>query len=300
MRVFVTGASGFVGSAVVQELKQAGHHVIGLARSDSSAAALSAAGVEVHRGDIEDLESLRTGAAGSDAVIHTAFNHDFSKFQANCANDAVAIEALAAALAGTTRPLVITSGTGVLPNSALLTEDVLPPTGPAAHPRTASEHAAMAAATRGVNVSVVRLPPSVHGEGDHGFVPVLIGIAREKGVAAYLGEGATRWPAVHRLDAARLYRLALERGAANARYHAVAEEGIAFRAIACAIGKGLGVAVEGKTGEAADSYFGWFSHFAAINVAASSAWTRQELGWVPVGPGLIEDLEGPAYWQTQP
>lgn len=296
MRVFVTGASGFVGSAVAQELKQAGHDVIGLARSDASAAALSAAGVEVHRGDIEDLDSLRTGAAQADAVIHCAFNHDFSRFQASCAHDGLVIEALAGALEGSDRPLIITSGIGVLSQGGLLTEDVLAPTGPTAHPRTASEHAAVAAAARGVNVSVVRLPPSVHGEGDHGFVPILIGIAREKGVSAYPDDGSNRWPAVHRLDAARLYRLALEKGAANARYHAVAEEGIAFLDIATAIGRGLGLPLEGRSGEAADRHFGWFSHFAAMNVATSSDWTRKELAWQPTGPGLIEDLEGTGYY----
>lgn len=299
MRVFVTGASGFVGSAVVQELKQAGHHVIGLARSDASAAALAAAGVEVHRGDIEDVDSLRSGAEKSDGVIHTAFNHDFSRFQASCAHDAVVIEAMADVLAGTSRPFVITSGIGVLPSGDLLTEDVLAPTGPNAHPRTATERASVAAAARGINVSIVRLPPSVHGMGDHGFVPLLIGLAREKGVAAYAGKGLNRWPAVHRLDAATVYRLALERGAQNARYHAVAEQGIEFRDIATAIGEGLGIPVESKSGEEAQSYFGWFSHFAAMNVGASSEWTQKELGWTPTGPGLIEDLEGPAYWQKQ-
>lgn len=296
MRVFVTGAGGFVGSAVVQELKQGGHSVIGLARSDASAAALAAAGVEVHRGNVEDLDSLRAGAAKADGVIHTAFNHDFSKFQANCANDALAIEALAAPLEGSARPLVITSGIGVLPQGGLLTEDTLAAVGPTAHPRTASEHAAMAAASRGVRVSVVRLPPSVHGQGDHGFVPILIGIARENGFAAHPGDGLNRWPAVHRLDAARLYRLALEKGAADARYHVVAEQGIRFRDIAAAIGQGLGLPVESRSGHEAEVYFGWFSHFAAMDVAASSDWTRAEVGWVPEQPGLIEDMAGAGYF----
>lgn len=293
MRVFVTGASGFVGAAVVRELKQAGHRVIGLARSDASAAALAAKGIDVHRGDIEDLGSLRAGAATADGVIHTAFNHDFSRFQASCAHDMLVIEALAAPLEGSERPLVITSGIGVLPQGGLLTEKVLAPTGPSAHPRTATEHAAMAAAARGVNVSVVRLPPSVHGEGDHGFVPILIDLARGKGLSAYPGDGANRWPAVHRQDAARLYRLALEKGAADARYHAVAEQGIDFRDIATTIGKRLGVPAESRSGEAASEYFGWFSHFAAMNVPASSEWTRKELGWQPEGPGLIDDLNRP-------
>lgn len=296
MRVFVTGASGFVGSAVVQELIGAGHEVTGLARSDASAAALSAAGAGVHRGDIEDLDSLRAGAAESDGVIHCAFNHDFSRFQASCAHDGLVIEALGAALAGTTRPLVVTSGIGVLPQGGLLTEDVRAATGPTAHPRTATEHAASAVAARRVHVSIVRLPPSTHGQGDHGFVPLLIGLAREKGLSAYPAEGTNHWPAVHRLDAARLYRLALEKGAADARYHAVAEEGIEFRDIAAAIGKGLGLPVESRSGEAADTHFGWFSHFAAMNVPASSDWTRRELGWTPERPGLIQDMAASGYF----
>jgi len=294
MRVFVTGASGFVGSAIVQDLKAAGYHVIGLARSDSSAAALDAAGAEVHRGDIEDLDSLRAGAAKADGVIHAAFNHDFSRFQASCAHDGKVIEALGDALAGTTRPLVVTSGLGVLKQGDLLTESDLAPTGPTAHPRTASEHAASAVAARGAHVSILRLPPSTHGEGDHGFVPMLIGIAREKGVSAYPGDGSNRWPAVHRHDAARLYRLALEKGAADARYHAVAEEGVPFREIAEAIGKGLGVPVESRSGEAVSAHFGWFSHFAAMDVPASSAWTRRELGWEPRETGLIADIKSSA------
>lgn len=293
MRVFVTGASGFVGAAVVHVLKQAGHHVIGLARSDASAAALATNGVDVHRGDIEDLDSIRAGSAKADGVIHTAFNHDFSRFQASCAHDALVIEALAAPLVGSERPLVITSGIGVLPQGGLLAEEVLPPTGPSAHPRTATEHAAMAAAARGVNVSVIRLPPSVHGEGDHGFVPLLIGLAREKELSAYPGDGSNLWPAVHRQDAARLFRLALEKGAANARYHAVAEQGIDFREIATTVGERLGVPVESCNGEAAAAHFGWFNHFAAMNVPASSEWTRKELGWQPEGPGLIDDLNRP-------
>ncbi|MGV3553484.1 SDR family oxidoreductase [Rhizobium sp.] len=297
MRVFVTGASGFVGSAVVQELLAAGHAVIGLARSDASAAALKTAGADVHRGDIDDLDSLRAGAEKSDGVIHCAFNHDFSRFQASCAHDGLVIAALASGLEGSTRPLVITSGIGVLPQGAgLLTEDVRAATGLSAHPRTATEHAADAAAAQGVKVSIIRLPPSTHGRGDHGFVPLLIGVARDKGLSAYSGEGLNRWPAVHRLDAARLYRLALEKGAAHARYHAVAEEGIPFRDIATSIGRGLGLPVESRSGEAAAAHFGWFSHFAAMDVPASSAWTKGELGWVPEHVGLIEDVESAGYF----
>jgi nucleoside-diphosphate-sugar epimerase len=189
--------------------------------------------------------------------------------------------------------LIKTSGIGVLAPGGLLTEDVLAPSGPKAHPRTATEHAAMAAAARGVKVSIVRLPPSVHGEGDRGFVPLLIGIAGEKGLSAYARDGSNRWPAVHRRDAARLYRLALEKGAAAARYHAVAEQGIGFNEIATTIGRRLGVPVESLSEEGAAAYFGWFSHFAAMDVPASSAWTRQELGWMPEGPGLIDDLNRP-------
>jgi len=296
MRIFVTGATGFVGSAVVQELLTAGHEVVGLARSDTSANALEQAGARVHRGDIADLGSLRAGAEQSDGVIHTAFNHDFSTFQANCEADRDVIEALGAGLAGSNRPLVVTSGIGVLPQGGLATEATPAPSGPAAHPRTASEHAADAVSGRGGHVSVVRLPPSVHGAGDHGFVPHLIGVARARGVSAYCGEGLNRWPAVHRLDAAQLYRLVIEGGEAGVRYHAVAEEGVAFRQIAEAIGKGLGVPVASLSAAEAGEHFGWFAHFAAMDVPATSEWTRQQLGWQPGGAGLIADLEDAGYF----
>lgn len=298
MRVFVTGATGFVGSAVVRELIAAGHQVLGLARSDAGAKSLAAAGAQVHRGDLEDPASLRTGAAASDGVIHTAFIHDFSKYQASCDTERRAVEALGSALAGSDRLLVVTSGTGILPPGRLATEETVPVSGPAAPLRVASEEAAAAAAARGVRVSVIRLPPTVHGDGDHGFVPLLIGVARDKGVSAYVGDGNNRWPAVHRLDAARLYRLVLEKASAGATFHGVAEEGVPFRDIAGVIGRRLNVSVVGKTPEEAAGHFGWFAHFAALDVPASSTLTRQRLGWQPERPGLIADLDRPGYFET--
>lgn len=298
MKVFVTGATGFIGSAIVQELVHSGHHVLGLARSNEKAAALKAAGAEVHRGSLEDLESLRRGADMADGVIHTGFNHDFSKFKANCEADRLVIEAIGSVLARSGRPFVVTSGIGILPAGQLSTEETRPATGTAAHPRAATEEAVQKLASQNVPVSIVRLPPSVHGEGDHAFVPVLINLAREKGVSAYAGAGANRWPAVHRLDAARLFRLALERGPIGACYHGVAEEGLPFREIAEAIGRRLNLPAMSLDASHAAGHFGWFAHFAAMDVPASSQRTQALLGWKPRHPGLIADLEGDAYFNS--
>ena len=297
MRVFVTGATGFIGSAIVTELIAAGHKVLGLARSDAGAASVAAAGADVHRGSLEDLDSLRRGAAAADGVIHTAFIHDFVDLSAAGETDRRAVEALGAALAGSGRPLVVTSGTAHLAPGRLGTEDDAPAPGTVSH-RLASEETALALASRGVRASLVRLPPSVHGRGDHGFVPRLIGIAREKGISAYVGDGLNRWPAVHRLDAAHLYRLVLEKGSAGARYHGVADEGVPFRDIASVIGRRLNVPVVAKAPEEAADHFGWFAHFTAIDCPASSLQTRELLGWQPKQPRLIPDVDRLRYFET--
>lgn len=296
MRVFVTGATGFIGCAIVKELTAAGHQVLGLARSDKGAASLAAAGANVHRGSLEDLESLRNGAAAADGVIHTAFIHDFSNYAAAAEADQQAIETLGDALVGSNRPLIVTSGTLLLQRRGPLAmeEDAPNPSFP-----RKSEEAAAALASRGVRVAVLRLPPSVHGAGDHGFVPFLIGIARKKGVSAYIGDGLNRWPTVHRLDAAHLYRLVLEKGSAGANYHGVADEGTATRDIAHVIGQRLNVPVVSKSREEAAGHFGWMAHFFGIDGPASSAQTQQQLEWRPTQPGLMADLEE-HYFQSEP
>jgi nucleoside-diphosphate-sugar epimerase len=296
MRVFVTGASGFIGSAVVSELIDAGHEVVGFARSDEAAAAVAGAGAEVHRGALDDVDSLRSGATAADGVIHTAYIHDFSRMQDAAETDLRAIEALGAALEGSGRPLVVTTGTALVRPGRVATEEDMVDPASARHPRVRCEVAALALAGRGVRVSVVRPAPSVHSEGDHGFVPVLIDIARTKGVSAYIGDGANRWPGVHRLDAARLYRLALENATAGSVLHAIADEGVPTRDIAGIIGRHLDVPTVSVAPEDAGEHFGWIGAFFGLDVPASSALTRERLGWTPVQPGLIADLDEGHYF----
>jgi len=298
MRIFVTGATGFIGSAIVPELINAGHQVLGLTRSEAGVKSLMAAGAQVHRGDLSDLESLRKGAVMSDGVIHTAFTHDFSRFQEVCDQDRRVIEALGSVLAGSNRPLLITSGTGIA-NAAPgrpATEQDAPET---SHPipRVASEQAAASVAAKGVRVGVMRLP-QVHNTVKQGLITYAIELARQKGVSAYVREGRNRWPAVHVLDAARLYRRALEKLETGARYHAVAEEGVPLRDIAEVIGRGLRVPVISVSPEKAQSHFGWLAAFAGRDLPASSALTQERLAWRPTGPGLIADLEQMRYFDA--
>jgi nucleoside-diphosphate-sugar epimerase len=299
MRIFVTGATGFIGSAIVPELINAGHQVLGLTRSEAGAKSLLAAGAQVHRGDLEDLESLRKGVAMSDGVIHTAFIHDFSKFQEVCEVDRRVIEALGAALTGSDRPLLVTSGTGIVtgaPDRPATEEDAPDSSHPI--PRAASEQAAAAIAARGVRVGVMRLS-QVHNTFKQGLVTYAIELARQKGVSAYVGDGRNRWPAVHVLDAARLYRLALEKLETGATYHAVAEEGVPMRDIAEVVGRGLGVPVVSVSPEEAPAHFGWLGAFAGRDLKASGALTQERLAWRPTGPGLITDLEHMRYHETE-
>ncbi len=294
MRVFVTGATGFIGSAVVQELIGAGHHVVGLSRSDAGAEALARAGAEVFRGDVNDLDRLRTGAEAADGVIHAAFNHDFSNLKQHSEDDRKVIETLGEALAGSDRPLVITSGTGLVRSQvgstpgvpAVETDDHV---SSAEFARAATEEAADALVARGGRVVVMRLP-QVHDARHQGRIAQHILLARQKGRVAYVGEGKNRLPAVHVSDAARLFRLSIEEGRAGARCHAVGEEGVALRDIAEVIGAGLKMPVESILPEEAQEYFGWLAHFVQIDLAASSALTREQLGWNPTGPDLLADL----------
>jgi nucleoside-diphosphate-sugar epimerase len=291
MRIFVTGATGFIGSAIVPELINAGHQVLGLTRSEAGAKSLMAAGARVHRGDLDDLESLRKGADMSDGVIHTAFIHDFSRFQEVCEVDRRVIEAMGVALAGSDRPLLVTSGTGLAngaPGRPATEQDA--PESSSAIPRVASELAAASVAAKGVRVGVVRLS-QVHNTLKQGLITYAIELARQKGVSAYVGDGRNRWPAVHVLDAARLYRLALEKLEAGAKYHAVAEEGVPLRDIAEVIGRGLKVPVVSVSPDEAPAHFGWLAAFAGRDLPASSASTQERLSWRPTGPGLIADLE---------
>ena len=295
MRVFITGATGFIGSAVVEELIGAGHQVIGLARSDAGAKQLAAAGAGVQRGALEDLDSLKRGAAESEGVLHLAFSHDFTDFAASCAKDQAAIEALGGVLAGSNRPLVVSSGVLGLAQGRPGTEEDVPAHG---FPRK-SEETALSFAAKGVRASVIRLSPSVHGDGDHGFVPQLINGARAKGFASYIGDGKNRWPAVHRLDAAHLYRLALEKGTAGGRYHGVADEGVPIRDIAEIIGKRLGVPAVSKSAEEVVGALGFVGQVLAMDAPSSSKLTQERLGWRPTQPGLIADLERGTYFDAK-
>lgn len=299
MRVFVTGATGFIGAAIARELQAAGHQVLGLARNDAAVATLASMGVEAHRGELSDTASLVAGARACDGVIHMAFIHDFKAYAASVETDLRAVDALVQALEGSGKPLISTCGTAVLGGGRIGTEADAPTPGSAGFMRAASEAKVLAAAARGVRASEVRLAPSVHGAGDHGFVPMLIDIARRKGVAAYVGDGANRWPAVHRSDAARLYRLALEGAAPGSRLHGVAEQGVPMREIAEQIGRGLGVPVRSLDVDAARAHFEWMTGFVAMDNPCSSEITRHALGWHPTGPGLLEDMRDNGYFRTR-
>lgn len=298
MRVFVTGASGWIGSAVVPELLAAGHEVVGLARSDASAAAIEAAGAQVSRGSLDDLDSLRAGAADADGVVHLAFNHDFSDSQGAGRTERAAIETIAGELEGSGRPFLFASGLALLTPGRVATErDVSPYDGPDA-PRGGAEPLALGYAGRGVRPVSLRFAPTVHGEGDHGFTAALVETARRTGVAAYIGDGENRWPAVHRLDAAHLVRLALGAAPAGSVVHAVGEEGVPTRRIAEAIGQGLGLPVASISAEEAADHFGWLARFFAVDIPASSAITQDALGWTPTHPTLLDDLAAGYYFRN--
>ena len=291
MRVFVTGATGFIGAAVVKELIGAGHQVLGVYRSDDKAAALAAAGAEPYRGSIAEPESLKDGAARSDAVIHLAFNHDFSRFVQNCEDDRQVIAALGSVLVGSDRPLLVTSGTAIantIPDQMAVEDGAIVTS--ATHPRAATEEAAALVAAEGVNVSVVRLP-QVHDTARQGLISPAIAVFREKGVCAYVGDGLNRWPAAYYLDVARLYRLAIEKAEPNAKYHAVGEAGVPMRDIVEVLGRRLNLPVKSITPEEGPAFFGWLGMLAGLDMPASSEQTRQKLGWQPTGPGLLADLE---------
>jgi nucleoside-diphosphate-sugar epimerase len=300
MRLFVTGGSGFIGSAVIPELQGAGHEVVGLARSDAAAAAVAAAGAAVLRGNLEDLDSLRRGAAASDGVVHLGYVHDFSDMTIGAGVDLLAIEAIGETLAGSGKPFVITTGTlllalgdvGLAPGVFGSEEDV----SHSGMPRVASENAAIALAEKDIRSSAIRLSPTVHGAGDHGFVPILISIAREKGVSGFVGDGANRWPGVHRLDAAMLFRLAVEKAPAGSRWHGVGDEGVPFRDIAEVIGRHLDVPVRSIPAEDAAAHFGFLGGLVSVDNPTSNALTRQRLGWEPLQPGLLADLDEGHYF----
>jgi len=294
MRIFVTGASGFIGSAIVKKLQARGYQVQGLARSEVSAEKLQQQGVQVIRGDLQDLDGLRKAVEQSDGVIHAGYIHDFSRMDHAAEVDQRAILAMGDVLAGSDRPLIVTTGTALVSPGRLATEQIQPAAG--AHPRSNSNVAALALADSGVRVALVRLPLTVHGAGDHGFIPMIINMAKEKGAAVYVGEGENRWPAVHRDDAAELFCLAAEKAEPGAILHAVQEEGVPFRQIAETIGTGLSLPVKSLTLEEAKAWLGWMAFFASTDNPSSSAWTRQTFNWQPSGPGLLQDMREGGYF----
>jgi nucleoside-diphosphate-sugar epimerase len=297
MRVFVTGASGWIGSAVVPELLEAGHEVVGLARSDEAVATLTAAGATAQRGSLDDLESLRAGAEASDGVIHLAFNHDFSDMAGAGRTERAAIEMLGDTLAGSDRPLLFASGVALIAPGRVVTERDAPAMSGPDSPRGGSEHLALGYAERGVRSVSLRFAPTVHGDGDHGFISTIVAVAREKGTSGYVGDGSNRWPAVHRLDVARMIGLALEKAPAGSVVHGVGEEGVPARQIAEVIGRGLNVPVTSVAPPDVAAHFGWIGAIFGLDIPASSALTQEMLGWAPAHPGLLEDLEAGYYFR---